>query len=671
MSRPWWGKDVPAARAVEAADADAAQGALLPPIVTTDAKAIAAELHDRRAGFTPQWTSRRTDDPGNALVDVYAELHATVAGLVAELPLKARVEELVDAGVVSAPPRPLAAMLAFEVSESAPTSVVIGERFEVLGRDTDGKLVTFETDRELVAVAAKLAQLGARNGGSISALTLPTPPEVVYPFGLAPAAGTALYLGLAATIPPAPKLAIGFSLAPLDGAPPPASAGGLMPAPGAEPPTLVWERLDRGSFVPAALLRDETKQFTQSGVIELQLPNDWRPGTPPGADPGEPMYWVRCQLQTGAWPRPPAVDSIAINVVPASSGRTIRDELIDTPIEIDPRKRRVLTLAASPVLAGSLIIDIDEGSGTLVRWNPVDDLAQAAFDDRVFRFDPNTGTLTFGDGRNGRPLPDGFRHVHATYRVAETATSVAAGAISIASGEAPFLSSVTNAQPASGGGGPELLPATLLRGPRAIRARGRAVANADYEVLALGAAGADIRRARAVGGLHPRFPGARIAGAVGVFVVGAARDDGRPPIPTEATLEAVSAALSAIAPRGAEVIAVAPVFHRIRIEATFELADGVDATTTLYTAGARIDRWFDPVAGSASGEGWPFGGTIRYDALVRFLLHELAGKVIAIPRLLFVVDGVRSGHCADVALPANELLWPAPHELVALPRRRP
>ncbi|HEX5062212.1 MAG TPA: baseplate J/gp47 family protein, partial [Kofleriaceae bacterium] len=198
----------------------------------------------------------------------------------------------------------------------------------------------------------------------------------------------------------------------------------------------------------------------------------------------------------------------------------------------------------------------------------------------------------------------------------------------------------------------------------------RAVAVADYEVLARRAPGADIRRARAIGGLHPRFIGTRIPGVVGVFVVGAARDDGQPPIPTEATLHAVSDYLSSWAPRGAEVVAVAPTFHSVRVEASFELAARVDVTETIHDVSRKVDRWFDPVNG-ADGEGWPFGGTIYADALIRFLLRELTGRGLAVPRLLFVVVGVRSRHCVNVPIPEHDLLWPAPHELVALPRRTP
>jgi predicted phage baseplate assembly protein len=383
------------------------------------------------------------------------------------------------------------------------------------------------------------------------------------------------------------------------------------------------------------------------------------------------LYWIRAQFLEGEWPTVPAVSALALNVVLASSGRTIRDEAVETPLTVDTTARRTLTLAETPVLDGSLFVQIDEGGAKLVTWTAVDDLSQAEFDERKFRFDAVAGTLTFGDGVNGRALPEGFRNVHATYRVAEAASGVAAKQISTLIGSAPFLSSVTNPLPA-GGGTPllapdDLLNATLLRGPREIRARGRAVAPADFEVLALRAAGADIRRAKAFGGFHPRFPGLPIPGVVGVFVIGNARSDGQPPIPTALTIEKVSQYLSSWASRGAEVVVASPVFHGVRVEATFELDPDVDVTSTIHTTSGLLDQWFDPVAG-AGGEGWPFGGAIVYDDLIRFLVTKVAG-VIAVPRLVLVVDGVRSAHCADVAIPPRDLLWPAQHELVPLPRR--
>lgn len=670
MSGPWWGKDVAPAVAAAVADAAAETGGILPPLTEADPAEIASELDARRSGFTPSWTNRRPDDPGIALQAVYAELHASLAGAIDDLPTKARVVHLASAGTVQVPPRPLSAMVVFEVSDSAPEGVLVGAGFQLFGRDASGDSVTFETDRDLFAIPGKLAVLGTRIRGSVATLTIPSDdaPGTVFPFGIEPEPGVSLYLALDALVPPAPQFAFGVTLAPIAGAPPPMSAGGLMPPPGHEPPRLQWELFDGAKFVVAELIRDETRSFTQSGVIELEAPQGWRPGTPPGADAKSPLYWIRAQLLEGEWPLPPAISGLQLNIVPATSGRTIRNEAVETPLTVDPEARRTLRLAERPVLEGTLFVQIDEGGAELVTWQPVADLSQAGFDDRKFLFDAVTGTLTFGDGINGRALPEGFRNVHATYRVAEAASAVAAKQISTLIGSAPFLISVANPLPAGGGTQPETLGAALLRGPRDIRARGRAVAPADFEVLATRSPGADIRRAKAFGGFHPRFPGLPIPGVVGVFVVGPARDDGRPPQPSELTLGAVSQFLSSWAARGAEVVAAAPVFHGVRVEATLELDPHADVTTTVHAVSGLLDQWFDPVVGGPTGEGWPFGGAIIYDDLIRFLLAKAAG-VVAVPRLLLVVDGVRSAQCADAPIPAHDLLWPAQHELIPLPRR--
>ena len=678
MTGPWWGKDVDPAAAIAAAndaaleDLDRAH-AQLPHLTAAAAPAIAAVIAARRGGFTPDWPSQRVDDPGNALIAVYAEQHAVLAAAINDLPTVARVAHLDAAGVVLRAPRPLEATLAFEASPNAPGGVLIGEGFEVLGRDAAGALVPFETTRTIFAVPATLAVLGRRTRGSVASVPIPGPDlrGRALPFGLEPATGTALYLGLAAAVAPSPQLTIGVLLAARDT--PPISSGGLFPQPGAEPPRLAWEIYDGRQFVPVEVALDDTRSFTRSGAIELIPPAGWRPGTPPGTDPAQPLYWIRVQLQSGAWVEPPILRFIGPNLVLARSGRTLRDEIVETPLTVERAARRVLRLAERPVLDDTLRIAIDEGGGALVPWTAVADLSQAGPDDRVFLFDAATGTLTFGDERTGHgmPLPDGFRHVHASYRATAASAEVAAGAISTIVGSAPFLASVTNLLPAAGGAEVEDLRSALLRGPREIRARRRAVAAADYEVLALGAPGADIRRAHAVGGLHPRFPGRALPGVVAVYAVGPARRDGAPPAPEEATLRAVSAHLSTRAPLGAEVVAVAPRFHFVRVEASLELVADAPVTETTRAVSLAIDRWLDPVVGGDAGEGWPFGGAIRGAALARFLLREAAGAVVAIPRLLLVVDGVRSRLCPDVAIAAHDLVWPAAHEIVPLPRPLP
>ena len=88
-----------------------------------------------------------------------------------------------------------------------------------------------------------------------------------------------------------------------------------------------------------------------------------------------------------------------------------------------------------------------------------------------------------------------------------------------------------------------------------MRAHGRAVAAADYEILALRATGAQVARANAVAAFHPAYPGTPIPGVVCVFVVPPERGSG-PPTPDAETLRAVSTYLTnGVAPAGVEVVA--------------------------------------------------------------------------------------------------------------------
>jgi hypothetical protein len=116
-------------------------------------------------------------------------------------------------------------------------------------------------------------------------------------------------------------------------------------------------------------------------------------------------------------------------------------------------------------------------------------------------------------------------------------------------------------------------------------------------------------------------------------------------------------------------VAVAPEFLSVRVEASIQVALRADVTRTLHHLSLALDRWFDPVLGGARRQGWQFGGAIGHHELVRFALRELGGEIIAIPQLRLVVNGIRSRRCEDFAIPPHTLLWPAAHELIALPRR--
>jgi len=274
---------------------------------------------------------------------------------------------------------------------------------------------------------------------------------------------------------------------------------------------------------------------------------------------------------------------------------------------------------------------------------------------------------------HGAAVPDGFRNVRAlSYQVGGGAAgAVDAETITTQLSSAPFVTGVTNPLPASGGMDEESVTAARRRGPQEIRARNRAVAVADYALMALRAPGAQVVRAHAVSGLHPAYPGLPVPGVVGIYVVPPDRNEG-PPTPDEATLRAVAEFLAkTMAPAGVEVAAGAPLYHKVRAEIGVVIDPAADVGATVRRLVAAVNDYLDPIRGGEDGDGWPFGETLRYSPFLRRLVTGVEG-VRAITRLTLVIDGARIAACSDFQPRPHALFWPVTHDVVPVdPPRTP
>jgi len=149
---------------------------------------------------------------------------------------------------------------------------------------------------------------------------------------------------------------------------------------------------------------------------------------------------------------------------------------------------------------------------------------------------------------------------------------------------------------------------------------------------------------------------------VAVFVVPPDRNEG-PPTPDADTLRAVATHLSTqAAPAGVEVVAAAPHYHKVRIEATITIRSGADSGDTVRRSTKALDEFLHPLTGGAQRTGWPFGGTLYYQALLR-RLTSVEG-VSAVPILNIIADGFRYLGCQDFVPQANALLWPDVHQVI-------
>ncbi len=663
MTRPWWGKDVAPTKPILVPDEDVGGRRPRPhPVV---AATIAKEIRARSAAYTPTWTNHQTGDAGEAMIDlIAAQAAALAANSLDWLPRRTRLELLRVAGIDPVAPRPRETMLAFEVSASASGAIAVPQGFQAAGADATGAMIIYETDRDVMVVPATIDQLAAGRDDLVATFANGTPdaPAAIAMFGATPKPNDAFYVGLASQVVPSPQLAIAWFVAGPGGAPAPVSAG--TPVAAIAVPQLVWEIFDGTSWSPATVVRDETASFTQSGVVELGVPRIWP--SVPLPDLPTAARWLRARFVFGGWPIPPVLQYALINCVPASSGQTIRDEVL---ANLDPpgAPRARAQLGQPPVLDDTLLLEVDEGGAYPDLWFEVDELVTAGPTDPVYTLDPITGVVTFGDGEHGMPLPAGYRNVIASsYRTISSSADLAPGAITTMLSSAPFVTSVTNPLAVTGGTLPEGVADVARRGPQVLCAGGRAIAPSDYEICALDAP-ADIRRAHAVPGMHPDYPGAVLPGVVGVICVPADPDDGNPPMPGALDLRAIATYLAdSVAPAGIDVVAIAPSYRRIRCEMQIVAPPGADLGVAIAATTAALDSYLHPLIGGDDGDGWPFGGTIRSLAVIRYLLVTLGGAVLAIPRLNVVLDGIRSVGCVDVALGPIELLWPIAHEIVAI-----
>jgi predicted phage baseplate assembly protein len=653
-----------------------------PVLVTATRDGVFQDIVDRTSGFTWDWTNRRPTDAGYALAKLFGEEMEPVLERANLLPEKGFVEFLRYGGIQPRPPIPAQAFLQFSVSDGATQPVHVPQGFQVSAAAAGGgDPVIFETIADLDAVPGKIQELYTFERGLFRAIDASKDDVPFQPFGNKPRPGLAFWIGIAANDAAdfGAQLSLGIQLQLIAGTPPPVSTGGVVPLPVPLGPLLSWQVLDGTNFREVELVLDETKGLVQSGCIVLRLPDTWAPGIPPGSTDTTPLRWMRMQIAYGTFLTPPTLVSVKLNMTRALAVRTIRDEIL-TPVT--GVGGSVMRLSQTPILPGSLILEVEDNADLSLsatspttsasgfqgkQWRNVDDLSEFASDDEVYVLDPATGLVNFGDGTHGKRVPPGFRNVRASsYQVGGgEGGAVDAGKISGLVNSVPFLSGVTNPQPASGGMDAESQQQAKQRGPKELRAHGRAVAVADYEVLALRAPGARVARAHAVSGFHPAFPGKPIPGVVCVFVIPVYRGAG-PPVADQDTLRFVSSYLSRdLAPGGVEVVAAAPFFHRVRVITSVVVEPSASRGDTVRDVLALFKRYLDPVLGGEDEQGWPFGATLSYVALVRRLLTRVHG-LTAVPRLQFVVDGVRAPTCTDVAITPNSLIWGSSHEVLAL-----
>lgn len=664
MTRPWW--DQPGA------DASMAKGA--PVLFPGGRGELLKALQARIPGFTPEWRDLGDEDSGVALVRLFGAQLDPIMQRAGRLTEKALIEFLRTAGVEPAPPRPACAFVCFEPKPKNVAPVMVPEGFRLTSPRADGVKgdVAWETGEALSVGNIALEEILAFDGSSAAAATAG---ESFRPFGERPVTGAALYLGFAVTGSPGGSIALLFD-PPATSDPAPVSEGGAAPA-AAPRPGLRWEALTDRGFAAADVARDDTDQLSRTGIALVKLPAAWQAGRPAVATDGPNLHWLRLRLASGTMRTPPRLVHIQPHAVGVVARETHREEF---PVREADGRNTIVRLTRTPVLSGSVVLEVDEGvaaanlfdlsddaasNGGFRRWSEVPTLAGQRPDARVFTLDAAAGILRFGDQRQGMAPPPGVRNIAVRAYATTLGGAGNVGAEEMVMGSAlAGIQGVFNPLPAAGGADAEATETAVARGPATVKARGRAVTAADVALLSAQAEGADIVRAYALPCVDPAFPGAVVPGTIGVFVIGRRHPKNPspgPPVASSATLGAVAAYLAnETGPLGARVAVANPRFHEVVVEATITVAEGRDAGAAATAAGEALDLYLNP---ERSGD-WGIGAVLAHSRIVHVVL-DADPDIVSVPFLSLIVDGIVHPACSDVPLSRFGLPWPGRHRLLA------
>lgn len=401
----------------------------------------------------------------------------------------------------------------------------------------------------------------------------------------------------------------------------------------------VWEAWD-GERWTDVKPRDETRNLTRSGVLELRGSKAWRPRR----EFGEELFWLRCRLELGSYARSPRLEDLLLNTVPAVNAVEVQNETLGHSDGTPDQKH---AFSRFPVLPGQVVLvrehDVpgkrelkrlmdEEGEDALrveadedgnpkeiwVRWHQVESFYASSPTDRHYVIDPVAGKVVFGDGRRGLVPPPGPNAILAERYMTGGGVvgNVGGGSIVTLRQAVPYVERVTNYYKARGGADLESLEEAKLRGPQTVRHRYRAVTVEDYEWLALRAS-SNVARARCL-----KTP--RREGEVSVIVLPKGEQKGRDlhkkPLPAPELLRRVQDFLDERRLVTTRLRVMKPRYKELSVRVTVVLKHGGPGMERLkQDLETAIRTTLHPLFGGVDGKGWQFGRAVHKSDLYRVI----------------------------------------------------
>lgn len=443
-----------------------------------------------------------------------------------------------------------------------------------------------------------------------------------------------------------------------------------------------WEAWDGDRWVPILLNEadDRTRGFSfndastrpdtrasQSADIILHCPPSWTPAQFLGYE----GRWIRCvYIQPMDWqpgylysPRITGIATTSLGgTVSATHCSAFKDELLGTS---NGKPAQTFQLKERPVLQRKPdeFIEITLPGEPPQRWTEVPDFSESGPDDLHYVIDSITGIVQFGpliressqlqqqtrwrsreqfaDRNGGTSAPDpadvnGLEPLErqygkvpprgadirmVSYRSGGGAIgNVQSDRLTVLRASVPYIQSVTNHEGAVGGTDAESLSETVLRVPKILRTRDRAVTAEDFEAIAIAAGEGRIARAHCIPPSGSRDIGkVRLLLVPNVEVHPDRLDRGLNPaegLRLEPELkEQIERYLNERKLLGVQVILQEPEYTRVSVQLEADLDPQYRYATAEREIALQIQRalyrYLNPLTGGIANQGWTLGGILQ------------------------------------------------------------
>jgi hypothetical protein len=313
--------------------------------------------------------------------------------------------------------------------------------------------------------------------------------------------------------------------------------------------------------------------------------------------------------------------------------------------------------------------NVEDEIKTWRTWLRVDDFLKSGPDDYHYVLDPQTGTVLFGNGLNGR-VPQKTEFIRARfYRYSQYEKgNIKAGhqwVLDLVPAATPIVNRI-NSTAASGGRGKESLDETKIR-TRAVFNKDRAVlTKTDYETLALETPGLRVARAKLVANFNPKFSRLKLPGEVTLIVEAqppprAAFPNATPTAPSKGFLATIQNYVESRRVVTTNVNVIGPQYVEVTVSGQFFLKKRVSEPETRESINRALDQFFDPFfGGPVAGQGWPFGRSIVPSEIIQQLV-----KVDGVDYVTKIaINGLEPGK--PLRMPYNGLPTPGKHSITTV-----